>query len=381
MKKIILVLVLVFLFFGKLDTFATDACDRLVPQYAKFIWKATMASNLRSYPCVYKSTVHGASKVWDIYEIISKVDWWYQIKISDWTIYRIWDRAISKTSEIVVEEEPINEPIKENIEQNTGYTLNLKDKVLVNKFVYKMNKVIQIKWLSYRNALALKISDFIDNWDYSDRLVAILDEIIEQIINIEMISEQGKTEKNIESVSEGKNIEVHTYYLKDIDISKVKNTWIWWYNAVRKEEWVNYYSYDPKLESTALNWSKIAKSRWEISHKRNTWDVYYDYDKITSWFKYRWVVCKNIYRATHTENIWYWSFKCSDGECSDELIASIRSTFDFYMSEKWTSNDAHYRSIIHKYFTKMWLWITIEDRGSWYYKYYLTVHYCTELID
>jgi hypothetical protein len=47
----------------------------------------------------------------------------------------------------------------------------------------------------------------------------------------------------------------------------------------------------------------LSAVRGEITHKRNEGDVYYDYDKITSWFKDRGVVCKNIYGVTHTENI------------------------------------------------------------------------------
>jgi len=367
MKRIIiLVLSLVFLSFLKLDTFATDACDRLVPQYASFMWKATITSNLRSYPCTYKSSVLWVSKPWDIYTVISKVDWWYQIQLDNWKIYRIWDRAISKTNDVV----------KKSI-----YVLSSKDNVLVNRFVNKMNLTIQNKGLSYRDSLVTKISDILNKKKYSDRLTWILNEIINRIKKIEIIEEESKIEEKNTEKEIVNNTIIHTYNLENIDILKVKDTWLSWYNDVRKEIWVNPYSYDKKLESSALDWSKTSKNRWEISHKRNSWDVYYDYNKITSWFKDRWVVCKNIYRATHTENIWWWAYSCKDWECTDELISSIRSTFDFYMNEKWTSYDAHYKSIVHRLFTKIWLWIELEDSWNWKYKYYLTVHYCTELIN
>jgi len=359
----IFILVIILLSFLKLDTFATDACDRLVPQNASFIWKVTMWSNLRDYPCTYKSSVHWVSKIWDKYEVISKVDWWYQIKNSEWNIYRIWDRAITKTNDVV---------------ENINYTLTIKDNLLINKVIYKVNWTIQSKWLIYRNALAKKVLEILEKKDYSDRLKAILNEIANRIKKIEIIEK-----KEVMVADESLNSEnvVHTYNIKNIDILKVKDTWLSWYNDVRKNIWVDPYIYDPKLESSALDWSKISKSRWGISHKRDLSDSYYDYNKITSWFKDKWVVCKNIYRATNTENIWYWVFRCSDGECTDELIDGIRTTFDFYMWEKWTASDAHYKSVIHKHFTKMWLWIEIEDSSNWRYKYYLTVHYCTELID
>lgn len=366
-KKIVLIIAC--LLFFRLDTFATDACDRLVPQYASFMWKVTMASNLRTYPCTYKSSVLWVSKIWDTYKVISKVDWWYQVQLDDWKIYRLWEKAISKTNDVVVETIVVTETITK--ENNLEYVLTSRDRVLVNTFVNKMNIIIERKWLSYRDLIALKISDLIDSWKYPVRLIAILEEIIKEINNITIIKQEVNTISN--SV-------VNTYNLKNIDINKVKDTWLSWYNAVRKDLWKNSYSYDLKLESTALDWSKTSKEKWEISHKRNLWDAYYDYNIITSWFKDRGVVCKNINRITHTENIWWWQYSCNDSECTDELIKAIKSTFDFYMAEKGKSYDAHYRSITQTYFSKIWLWIELEEVKDWYFKYYLTVHYCTELM-
>jgi len=49
----------------------------------------------------------------------------------------------------------------------------------------------------------------------------------------------------------------------------------------------------------------------------------------------------------------------------------------------WEKNDdykPHYNSIMNDYFTIMWVWFAIEKKNN-YYEYYLTVHYCTELIN
>ena len=369
-SKIILLCMIFFISFVNANVYATDACDRLVPQYASFMWKATMASNLRSYPCVYKSTVHGASKVWEVYEVLSKVDGWYQIKYTDGNIYRIWDQALSKTSQSIPEtttEEPVVEP------EDTWYSLTLKDRLIINKFLWNITPVINRKWLDYRDLIVLKIAQFIDTGKYPERLNVILQEIIDILLEI------WEEEEAISSVSASQG--ESSYSLANIDYDRVKYTWLWRYNDVRSDMWLSKYQYNSKLEQTAVDWSNTSKQRWEITHKRNTWDSYYDYDKITSWFKERWVVCKNIYRVTHTENIWWGTYSCNDWDCTDELIDGIRSTFDYYMSEKGKSYDAHYQSIVNKYFTMMWLWITLEDRGSGRYKYYLTTHYCTELID
>jgi hypothetical protein len=50
------------------------------------------------------------------------------------------------------------------------------------------------------------------------------------------------------------------------------------------------------------------------------------------------------------------------------------------MDEKWTDNDDHYRSLTNKYFNNIWIWISIDDKKNNYYEYYLTIHYCTNLI-
>ena len=369
MKKILILsitfLVIVLLFF-KLEVFAIDACDRFIPKQSNFIWKVVIWSNLRDYPCTYKSSILWVSKIWDIYEIISKVDGWYQVKFDNNKIYWIWDKAIIKINDEVIKKEPL-------------YILTSKDNILINKIVGKVNLSVQKKWLVYRNLLVNKVSEIIKKKKYSNRLMAVLNEIVYRISKLEVIKmvEEIKKQETIEI----KSIKTNTYNLENIDVHKVKNTWLSWYNDVRKNIWVDIYSYDQRLESSSLDWSKVSKNRWDISHKRDLSDSYYDYNKITSRFKDRWVICKNIYKTTNTENIWYWIYKCSDWECTDELINAIKTTFDFYMWEKWTANDAHYRSIIHKYFTKIWLWIEIKNNGDWYYKYYLTVHYCTELLD
>ena len=355
MKKIILVLV--FFSFLKLDAFATDACDRLVPQQANFVWKVILNSNLRDYPCIIKSNVLWVSKLWDNYEIISKVDGWYQVKLNNWEIYRIWEKAITKTDEVFIEK--------------SNYELSSKDKRLVSSFVYKVNKIVQSKWISYKHLIIERIWEILGKGNYSLRLTNILQEIQNRVSNIEL---------DLEIEDEEDISQVENQNLENIDINKVRKAWLSWYNWARRDLWKENYTYDSRLDATALEWSQISNSRWDITHKRNTWDSYYDYNIITSWFKDRWVVCENIYRVTHSENIGWWTYSCNDWECTDELIDAIKSTFNFYMWEKNTSYTAHYDSIINSYFTKIWLWIDIEENSKWYFQYYLTVHYCTELL-
>jgi uncharacterized protein YgiM (DUF1202 family) len=84
--------------------------------------------------------VLGTSKVGELYTVISKVDGWYQIKMDSGEIYRIRDQSIVKTSNTVT-----YEPIEESVVENTGYQLTGTDNLLINKFMYKVNKIIQQK--------------------------------------------------------------------------------------------------------------------------------------------------------------------------------------------------------------------------------------------
>lgn len=259
--------------------------------------------------------------------------------------------------------------------ENVWYKITRADEILISKYVYNINNLIQKKWSNFRNVVVVRMSSTLSEKKFSLRLTTIFEEIKNRISKIEVLSdiEEAKAKELIEKWK----LE-NTYSLENIDINRVKATWLSWYNWVRTSLWRKPYTYSPILEKVAFEWSKTAKERWSMSHKRNSWDAYYDYNKINSWFKNRWVVCKNIHWATHSENIGYWVFSCKDWECSDELIEWIKTTFNFYMSEKNKASQTHYRSIIDPYFTKIWLWIDVQKMSNWKYKYYLTVDHCTQ---
>jgi predicted amino acid-binding ACT domain protein len=165
-----------------------------------------------------------------------------------------------------------------------------------------------------------------------------------------------------------------------IDSQQVLQTWMDWQNTVRTDLGLDIYENNSLLNNSALKWSQISKERGYIDHKRHTWDGYYNYKKIESWMKWELVICKNIARKTFSESIWYGSFRCDDGECTDELINGMKSTFTFFMSEKRKKYDPHYRAIISPYFGTIGTGIELTKTGKNTYKYYLTTHYCTELI-
>ncbi len=162
----------------------------------------------------------------------------------------------------------------------------------------------------------------------------------------------------------------------NVDMSRVRAAWIGWYNGIRQWEWLGLYSYDERLNNTAYDWTiELAKWKWQNHHTRSPWDGYYNFSVIDQWFMAHGVNPPIINRSKHTENVGYGSYSCHSSDCTDTLIESIRSTFNFFMSEKWKSYDAHYQSIVQPSFTKIGLSIIVVPEES---RYYLTVHYITK---
>jgi uncharacterized protein YkwD len=162
----------------------------------------------------------------------------------------------------------------------------------------------------------------------------------------------------------------------NIDMSRVRSTWLDWYNGVRSADGLAAYIYNDQLNRTAIAWSEESKIKGYMDHKRNVGDSYYDYNNILNWFKNLGLEFKNISRVTFTENIGWGPYRCSKADCTDDLISDIKTTFDFYMAEKGTASSAHYDSVMNKYFKEIGLGIAIDEKSG---KYYLTVHYATEI--
>ena len=164
--------------------------------------------------------------------------------------------------------------------------------------------------------------------------------------------------------------------IKNVDMTLVRSSWLWWYNATRESLWLSAYEYDSRLDITASDWNQVfAKAKWLNHHTRNPGDKYYDFPVIDRWFIDRWVNPPIVNRAKHTENVWYGYYFCNKSDCTESLISSIRSTYDFFMREKGKAYDAHYRSIVQPNFTKIGLSILVVSNEQ---RYYLTVHYITE---
>ncbi len=192
-----------------------------------------------------------------------------------------------------------------------------------------------------------------------------LKNVVEQI---EIQKEEQTSSKNLQNI-----------WKYNFNFEIVNNYWLGLINSERNNVWREAYVLEEKLNISSSNWAKESKNKWYIDHKRNKKDSYYNYKKIESWMKDNWVVCNKKSGKTFTESIWYWYFSCTDFDCTENLKNAINGTFKFFMSEKWKKYDPHYRAIVSKYFTQMWVWIELEQTWKNSYKYYLVNHYCTEV--
>ena len=232
---------------------------------------------------------------------------------------------------------------------------------IIDTRVEKIQEDIDTKWENYRDFYLYLLDEEKQNTK-DEKQKEIIDAIREKIQKVQEI----ESPTNLE--------EYH------IDTKKILEIWLNWQNTVRWELKLTPYSYDSLLNNSALTWSQLSAKKSYIDHKRTLWDTYYNYKKIESWMKWEGVVCKNISRKTFSESIGYGSFSCNDEDCTDELISWIKSTFNFFMSEKGKKHSPHYNAIVSPYFSTIGTGIELVKTGKNTYKYYLTSHYCTELI-
>lgn len=170
--------------------------------------------------------------------------------------------------------------------------------------------------------------------------------------------------------------ELYTLWEISIDLAVLRRTWLWWVNTLRKERWLTAISHDTTLDMTAKKRSEEMFEKWLVDHKRTSKSAYYAYYEIEERFRDLGVEFKNVSRATFVENIGRPYLKCPSGDCTDATIKAMRTTFDFYVAEAWTKNDAHRRTLIHPQMKIMGLGIVVDTTGK---RLYFTTHYGTEL--
>lgn len=362
MLKIVFICMLffVFLYQGK----AIDACDRFVPEEVSYEIKIIKNAYLRDFPCIDTSTILWTSQIGDSYSVTRKVHGYYEIQDIQWKTYWIWEEAVQKIE---------------------WYTLSSQDNEIVDLFILKLQRLVDKKGYTVKLNFESKLEKVLEQYTLSQREEAVLKEVQKRLNevntshqsseNIENIHQEGQWVQENELWKEALQYSELEKY--DINFSQIKAYWLDLYEQQRNKLWLHTYSYDEKLEESAFEWSKTQKEAGEVSHKRFANSSYYDYSQITDWFQNRGIICENKSWYTHTENIWWGKYSCSDGDCNDELKTGLKRTFDFYMSEKDKSYQPHYSSIVNHYFKNVGVWIALKELSENNYEFYLTMHFCT----
>lgn len=164
----------------------------------------------------------------------------------------------------------------------------------------------------------------------------------------------------------------------NVDMDRVRATWLEWYNDVRADLDLYPYVYNDQLARTAIVWSEISETRGYIDHKRPGYTAYYDYYGILAWFEDLGITFEAQSGYTYVENIAWERYTCPEtqDDCTDEMIDSIYRAYNFFVSEKGTSYTAHYDSIINPAFKEIGLGVAVDPDNN---KFYLTVHYATKI--
>lgn len=161
-----------------------------------------------------------------------------------------------------------------------------------------------------------------------------------------------------------------------VDLQEVRRVWTKWINDVRANMNLAPYTQDKQLTKTATLWSQRSRDIGSITHKRPGQTAYYDYKGIEGWFATQNLDFTNVKSTTFTENIGWGVFKCAKDDCTQDLLTAVRTTFDFYMSEKGKAYSPHYNSIVKPEFRLMGTGIAVDAAKG---RYYLTAHYATSI--
>lgn len=164
--------------------------------------------------------------------------------------------------------------------------------------------------------------------------------------------------------------------LPGVDMQRVRQTWLDWHNAERAALGLPSFVLNDHLSYTAGMWSNIAAERGYIDHKRAGQAAYYDYARITDWFRSLGITFANRSSITYSESIGWAPWRCQKSDCTDDMIANLRQSFDFYMREKNQSYRPHYNAIVSSGFRELGVNVAIDSSGS---RSYVTTHYGTEI--
>jgi len=219
---------------------------------------------------------------------------------------------------------------------------------------------------------------FADLREYSLNMLSVFEYQLEE--EQAETSSKNQTSSNKTTTTTQKISKSNLPHLSDnfsnINEQKIRNAILSRHNEERNNVWVNPYTYNLDLEwSATTRANKLANSHKTSNlHLRNSWDWYYSYNSILNRFSDLWIKFPaNIkWASSFSETIWYWGYKCSKSDCTDDVITAIKKTWTNLIMKEKASNGTHYKAASMKHFTHMWAWIAIDKSNN---RYYLVIHY------
>jgi len=166
--------------------------------------------------------------------------------------------------------------------------------------------------------------------------------------------------------------------IENVNLDIVKQERTKRHNQERLIYWLSWYILDNNLNKTAKTRSDRLSKLGKSTHQRTSKDWYYSYWNIKSRFENLWVGFEDVSWTLFTESIWRGYYKCNKTDCTQDLIKSIKSTFKFFMNEKYKSRQPHYNWIVMDNFSNMWVWISIDKKTN---RYFLVTHYWVNTIN
>jgi len=372
MKYIIGIFLLSFLVIQ--PNFAKDTCDTTTQSREHFYIKVEDNVNVRNMPCTTDSDILRIAQTWEIFHVVAQKNDFYKVTKDYGEYIWVWAEAVEKTD----------------------ISLWEKDKLRAKQFVELIEEILDDQNKTFDTTFINSIKSIVNNHNTSRNEELLFDEIFyimhqkisikdqsnsedkDESENIDANQEQEEIEENIEETD---NQPDNSWDLDKHRINKnqAAEFWLDLNNEERASRGLYDYKFNETLNKSAQTWSDYQSSISFATHKRDDNDMYYDYQKITKWLADESVVCKNIDKYTHTENVGWGAYYCDAEDCTAELQTAMTRTFDFYMSEEFDNYKPHFLSIVNEYFTQIWVWIAIKETKPNYFEFYSTIHYCTQV--
>ncbi|MDR2190263.1 MAG: CAP domain-containing protein [Candidatus Peribacteria bacterium] len=169
-------------------------------------------------------------------------------------------------------------------------------------------------------------------------------------------------------------------HLDNVNPAKIREMLLMRHNQERTSRGVAPYAYHSDLEKSAQTRADQLKAeeRTSNTHLRNAGDGYYSYASITDWFATLGIQFPSAGggKVAFSENIGRGYYTCNTTDCTEKLITALKTTRDFFMSEKGR-NGEHYRAITMGNFTQMGIGVSIDTEKK---RYYLVIHYGIDIM-